>query len=102
MKLDFRILLPAALVAGALAIPAGTGVADPPATGACPDHYLGPFPIGGLTNHDNNNNGYVCVKDENMNLIFKDDNCNPNCDADDIIVPTGVFIPEDTIVDDIL
>ena len=86
MRLDPRFLLPAALAAAAIAIPAGSATADPPATGACPDHFVGPFPIGAVVGHDGNGNGFVCVKENQMNLVFKDDNCNPNCDSDDLTV----------------
>lgn len=84
MKLDPRFVLPAALAAAAIAIPAGTAGADKPATGACPNGFMGPFPIGAITNKDKNGNGMVCVKENQMNLVFKDDTCNPNCDKDDL------------------
>ena len=86
MRFDFRLLVPAALAAAALAIPAGTATADPPETGACPDNFMGPFPIGDITSKDQNGNGFVCVKNNQMNIVFKDDNCNPNCDQDDLSV----------------
>ena len=99
MRLDPRILLPAALVAGALAIPS-TGSATPPITGACPDGYLGPFPIGpAFPDKDKNGDTLLCVKQNNMNLIFKDDNCNPHCNQTDLLPnPTPL---DDTIVDDL-
>jgi hypothetical protein len=101
MKLDPRFVLPAALAAVALAIPAGTATGDPPATGACPDNFMGPFPIGAVVGHDNNDNGAVCVKETNMHLVFKDDNCNPNCDQDDLLLPVAIGL-EDTYEDDLL
>jgi hypothetical protein len=103
MKLDPRILLPAALLAGALAFPTG-GAADPPVTGACPDHYMGPFPIAILAPaKDHNNDMYLCVKEEDMHLVFKDDNCNPHCDQSDLINPLEADdLPDDTLFDNIL
>ena len=101
MKLDVRFALPAALAAAAFAIPAGTAGGDPPATGACPDHFMGPFPIGAVTNKDHNGNGDVCVKQADMHLVFKDDNCNPNCDQDDLTVPALAGLLEDSYADDI-
>jgi len=100
MKLALRVLLPAALVAAALAIPT-SGTADPPATGACPDGFLGPFPIAFLApQKDKNNDGLLCVKQNRMQLVFKDDNCNPNCDGDDIIITLDpALLPEDTFED---
>ena len=99
MKLDPRFVLPAFLAAAALAIPAGAG-ADPPATGACPDDFMGPFPIGAFVGHDNNQNGAVCVKNNQMNVVFKDDNCNPHCDGDDltIVAPLLTNAYEDDIL----
>ena len=94
MKLDLRFVLPAALAAAALAIPAGNAAGDPPATGACPDNFMGPFPIGAVTNKDKNGNGDVCVKQNQMNLVFKDDNCNPNCDQDDLNMPLAGLLQE--------
>ena len=99
MRLDLRFVLPAALAAAALAIPAGNAAGDPPATGACPDGFMGPFLIGDVVGHDNNDNGMVCVKAANMNLVFKDDNCNPNCDQDDLLLPTAIGL-EHTNPDD--
>ena len=102
MRLDPRFLLPAALAATAIAIPAGTAGADPKDTGACPDGFMGPFPIGAFVGHDNNNNEFVCVKNNQMNVVFKDDNCNPNCDGDDLLLPDALLAPADTYADDIL
>lgn len=103
MKLALRVLLPAALVAVAVALPS-SGTADPPDTGACPDHFMGPFPIAFLNpQRDQNEDGYLCVKENNMQLVFKDDNCNPNCDGDDIIITLDPFnLPTDTFDDNAL
>ena len=101
MKLDLRFVLPAALAAAALAIPAGNAVGDPPATGACPDGFMGPFPIGDIGGKDKNGNGFVCVKANMMNVVFKDDNCNPNCDQDDLS-PIAPLLPPETYADDVL
>jgi hypothetical protein len=100
VKLDPRFLLPAALLAGALALPA-SGAADPPATGACPDHYMGPFPIAIFSPaKDHNGDGQLCVKENNMGLVFKDDNCNPHCDQSDLIDPLQAWqLPSDTLLD---
>jgi hypothetical protein len=100
MRFDPRFLVPAALAAAALAIPAGTATADPPATGACPDNFMGPFPIGFITDKDKNGNEMVCVKQNQMNIVFKDDNCNPNCDQDDLS-PLAPLLQE-AYADDIL
>ena len=100
MRLDPRIVLPAALAAAAIFIPAGGATADPPATGACPDNFQGPFPIGAITNKDHNGNGDVCVKTADMHLVFKDDNCNPNCDQDDL-TPLAPFL-QGSYTDDIV
>ena len=62
MKLDPRIVLPAALAAAALAIPTSAS-ADPP---VCPDHFTPTFIIFGppdASDKDKNNNGVVCHKD---------------------------------------
>ena len=103
MKLDPRFVLPAALLAGALALPSSVS-ADPPATYACPDHYMGPFPIAILSpTKDKNSDGQLCVKQEDMSLVFKDDNCNPNCDQSDLIPNLDPStLPGDALVDDIL
>jgi hypothetical protein len=100
MKLDLRFVLPAALAAAAIAIPAGSAPADPPNEGHCPDGFMGPFPIGDAVGHDANDNDMVCVKTANMKLVFKDDNCNPNCDKEDL-TPIAPLL-EDTYLDDIL
>ena len=100
MKLALRVLLPAALVAGALALPS-SGTATPPSTGACPDHFVGPVFLGlFFPEKDKNGDGYLCVKEEDSHIIFKDDNCNPNCDADDLIIPP--VIPVEDVTDNVL
>ena len=98
MRFDPRFVLPAVLAAAALAIPAGAG-AKPKDTGACPDDFMGPFPIGAVVGHDNNDNGFVCVKENSMNIVFKDDNCNPNCDQDDLTLIAPLLT--DAYTDDI-
>lgn len=100
MKLDPRILLPAALLAGALALPAGAS-ATPPTTYSCPDHYV-LLPLGAVfMDRDKNNDGQVCVKEEDMNLILKDDNCNPNCNQSDVLPGLDPStLPSDAVVDD--
>ena len=62
MKLDPRLVLPAALAAGALALPSTAG-ADP--TGQCPDHFSPTFVIlqPDAQGRDRNGNGVVCHKD---------------------------------------
>lgn len=100
MRFDPRFVLPAALAATALAIPAGTASGEKPATGACPDGFMGPFPIGFVTDKDKNGNEMVCVKENQMNLVFKDDTCNPNCDKDDLS-PIAPLLQE-AYADDIL
>ena len=102
MKFDLRLLVPAALAAAALAVPAGSATADPPATGACPDDFMGPFPIGAITDKDKNDNEQVCVKQADMNIVFKDDNCNPNCDKEDLTLPALAGLLNESYTDDIL
>ena len=100
MRLDLRFALPAALAAAAIFVPAGTGSAEPPNQGHCPDGFLGPFPIGVVNERkDTNDNEMLCVKTERMNIVFKDDNCNPNCDKDDLDL-LAFLEPEDTYTDD--
>jgi hypothetical protein len=102
MRLDPRFALPAALAAIVIAIPAGSAIGDPPETGACPDGFQGPFPIGSATNKDKNGNEMVCVKNEDMNVVFKDDNCNPNCDKEDLTLEAMLgLVPEEAYTDDI-
>jgi hypothetical protein len=62
MKLDPRILLPAAAVAAAVALPT-TASADP--TGMCPDHFTPTFVIVAPSGADRDKNGnlIVCHKD---------------------------------------
>jgi hypothetical protein len=100
MRLDPRVVLPAARAAAAIAIPAGTAGADKPATGACPDDFMGPFPIGFITDKDKNGNDQVCVKESDMKLVFKDDTCNPNCDKEDLS-PIAPLL-QDSYADDVL
>jgi hypothetical protein len=62
MKLDPRILLPAALAAGALALPSSVG-ADP--TGQCPDHFTLTVVVANpdWASKDRNGDFLVCHKD---------------------------------------
>jgi hypothetical protein len=100
MRFDLRIALPAALAAAALALP-GSSSADPPITGACPDGYLGPFLIGpAFPDKDKNHDQMLCVKMADMNLVFKDDNCNPHCSQADLLDNPTPNV--DTLVDDAL
>jgi hypothetical protein len=54
-----------------------------PATGVCPDHFLGPFPIGTIFPRvDRNGNTLVCVKETpGGKLVVIDDNANPHAGA---------------------
>jgi hypothetical protein len=63
---------------------------------------MGPFPIGDITNKDQNGNGFVCVKTNQMNVVFKDDNCNPNCDKDDLSTAALAGLLNGAYEDDIL
>lgn len=103
MKLDPRFLLPAALLAGALAMP-GAGTASAPDTDSCPDGFMGPFLIAlASPQQDANHDGELCVKVENMNLVFKDDNCNPNCSQSDLLPGLDPStLPSDTFADNII
>jgi hypothetical protein len=63
MRLDPRILLPAAAVAAAVALPTSAS-ADP--TGMCPDHFTPTFIFAappGAEQKDHNGNLIVCHKD---------------------------------------
>jgi hypothetical protein len=52
-----------------------------PATGVCPDHFQGPFPVGfAFPRADRNSNGFVCLKEVDDKVIAIDDNANPNAD----------------------
>ena len=51
-----------------------------PATFACPDQFLGPFPVGPIVGGDRNGNGFVCLKEVDSRLIAIDDTANPNAD----------------------
>ena len=94
MRLDPRILLPAALVAGAIAIP-GASTADPP-----PDHVSCPNPQSGYilwsiflapsaASKDHNGDTFVCMKmtDGNGDPIYKDNNNppGPSSNPDDYV-----------------
>jgi hypothetical protein len=93
MKLDPRILVPAALIAGAVALPSGASgqVGDDPndPLDQCPDHFvptaviLAPDP-----SKDRNENFIVCHKETpGMGDPTKDD--NPDNWTDDIL-PLGL------------
>ncbi len=97
MKLDPRILVPAGLAAAAIAIPAGSS-ANPPQTFSCPDDFMFPFPaVGPAANKDHNGDNIVCFKTTNgLNIVFKDDNCNPNCTQNDVLpLPLPSDNPDD-------
>jgi hypothetical protein len=82
MRLDPRILIPAALAAGALAIPA-VSAGDPPATGNCPDGFM-LVPLGPVfADKDHNDNNAVCIKPTNPNPVT-DDNCADPCMKDPV------------------
>jgi hypothetical protein len=95
MKLDPRILIPAALVAAALAIPA-TSAGTPPNQGHCPDGFV-LLPGGGAfnPNKDTNHNSDLCVKPTDPEHV-KDDNCAAPCEKDPV---TGLYYD---VVDDII
>ncbi len=104
MRLDLRIVLPAALAAGAILVPATSSANHdthgPPNQGHCPNGFIGPFPIAAvMQNKDTNDNGQLCVKEKDMKLVFKDDNCNPNCDKDDLTLIAPLLT--DSYTDDI-
>jgi hypothetical protein len=102
MRLDPRFLLPAAAAGLLLAIPAGGATADPPATFSCPNGFIGLVPIPLVTNKDHNSNGVLCVKQADTHLVFKDDNCNPNCDQDDFTPAALAGELEESFADEIL
>ena len=76
MRLDPRILVPAAAVVAAAAFPA-TGAADYPTTMNCPPSYV-PAPSAAMPSKDRNNDGVVCLKMNPSGPVVKDDNCCPN------------------------
>ena len=101
MKLDPRLVLPAALAALVIAIPAGGESAIPPATMACPDRYV-LLPLGAaFPDKNKNGNLFVCVKEADMKLVFIDDTCNPNCTKGDLQSDLST-LPDDAILDDII
>ena len=82
MRLDPRILLPAALVAGAIALP-GAGTADPPPGNiSCPNPQSGYilfsiFVAPAAADKDRNHDTFVCMKTNgNGDPVYKDNN-NP-------------------------
>lgn len=85
MKLDPRILVPAALAAGALALPSGASAQAGDPLDMCPDHFE-PFPVlfSPDPEKDRNGNLIVCHKDVPGNGDpTKDD--NPDNWTDDIL-----------------
>jgi hypothetical protein len=65
MKKFRWIILPAALVAAAIFVPASPSSADSNALGTCPDGYTpSPFFLG-APGEDRNGNGVVCMKPSN-------------------------------------
>jgi len=76
MRLDPRIVVPAALAVAAMAFPAA-GSADPPITGNCPDGYV-PMTALAQPSKDKNNDTMICMKTNPSGPVYKDDNCCPN------------------------
>jgi hypothetical protein len=63
MRLDLRILIPAALATAAVLIPASSASADPsPTPGRCPDSFMPVMSFAATGDKDHNNDGWVCVK----------------------------------------
>jgi hypothetical protein len=93
MKLDLRLVLPAALAAGALALPSTAG-AD--STGTCPDHFTPTFLFlqPDAAGKDKNGNLVVChkdvpgqgdpTKDDNGFITSRINDPNPDDWADDL------------------
>ena len=76
MKKFRWIILPAALVAAAIFVPASPSTADEDVFGnRCPDGYM-PMSSGLAQNEDRNGNGVVCVKPTN-GQIHDDPNGQP-------------------------
>jgi hypothetical protein len=98
MKLDPRVLVPAALALGALALPAASS-ADP--TGMCPDHFTptATFANPNYASKDNNGDFIVCHKDvpgqgdptkDNRGVIISAiSDTNPDNWQDDLYYVTG-------------
>jgi hypothetical protein len=94
MRLDPRILLPAALAAAALALPA-TGIADPPDThifcpnSGDPNSMWVPQStiIGGPAAEQKDNNGdtVVCQKVDNDQPVKDNNNPPPSSNPDDYV-----------------
>jgi hypothetical protein len=63
MRLDLRILLPAALTIAAVLIPASPAAAAPsPTPGRCPDGFQPVLIFFATGDRDHNGDGWVCVK----------------------------------------
>ena len=100
-----RLLLPVALVAGAVMIPTGSSTADSNAFGTCPDGYT-PTPFLAGPEQDRNNNGVVCVKFVDSHLNVHDDpngqkyRCNgfPTVPQECVNDPEGSFFIGDDII----
>ena len=76
MRLDPRIVVPAALAVAAMAFPAA-GAATDPITGNCPPSYV-PMSAAAMPSKDRNGDGIVCMKVNPSGPVVKDDNCCPN------------------------
>jgi hypothetical protein len=76
MRLDPRILIPAALTVGAIALPAAGNATDP-ITGNCPPGYV-PMTALAQPSKDSNNDTVICMKTNPAGPVYKDDNCCPN------------------------
>jgi hypothetical protein len=72
MKKFRWIILPAALVAAAVLVPASPSAADSNAFGTCPDGYT-PTPFVLSPGEDRNGNGVVCVKPSPNGMNTHDD-----------------------------
>jgi hypothetical protein len=85
MRLDPRIAIPAALVAGALALPA-SGSADPPSP--CPQSFL-LVPSAVVNNgakKDHNGDGLICAKPNGTTFTGgPDDNLPVTLDDSDVV-----------------
>jgi hypothetical protein len=100
-----RLLLPVALVAGAVMIPSGSSTADSNAFGTCPDGYT-PTPFLAGPEQDRNGNGVVCFKMNPQGGQTHDDpngtkyDCNgfPFPPAQCLTAPTSWFWIGDDIV----
>ena len=72
MRTKSWLLLPTALVALAIFVPAGPAGADTNSFGRCPDGYT-PTPFVLAQEEDDNGNGVVCIKFVDMHMNTHDD-----------------------------